>query len=607
SIIFGAKASGNEFVGSLANNSTIAYATFKGEKFASSAQGAAQIVDCYYDATNSTDLGASLINLTSCVENTVLYAPGAYSIVDKSSATELNNITSWEFGQDVYGWAYVKGEVEDIPTLINAEDRAEYKEIVTIENKNGQEKYGKINGFMRYELRTLPVGTDTTLYSPFDDGSNANLFVGANGAIYELLGGVSGGNTVSNVNDIITSGLSLATKSYLDTKTLNWEVKAIGEDDYAPFTDSNFDPVAHPSSVFHLKFNDSVAYLEAYLTIKDSKVALEYAYVNKGITLNNFVRNLDLISYYNGRLADAGLDYDDITIKLLDKDGSEITLTDGFIPVSLDYFDGASYTLKITTPSTQNYASSTQTHTISLLEGEMDYSGFDISSKIGGENEENAVIFDENGITPAPNNFSLLGYDFATLTLQEIVSRIDHEGYLIVGLDGIKDAGEYTLKLNATQEYFVDKEIEVKFYVSPKEIEVYAKYDGLEEITIEYYDTLDASKVSYHLADGSEITTLVGARYTTDYAVGNNITTGGNYYSLSFLAPLNEYDNPNYIVSESVKVVKIFVEPKSVYLDSDGFVSENLTFDGKAHAIIVDESKIVKGDAPIFEYKLEYA
>ena len=519
---------------------------------------------------------------------------------------------SWAFGGDAtegyepYGWAYLKGVLEDTPVLVFPSDRVEYKNIISIADKKGQEKYAKINGYASYELRTLPVGAETGAYGKFDDGSNANLFLGANGAIYELLQGQSGGNTVANVNDIITSGLSLAVKNYLATKELKWEVKEIGGDSYAPFTESHFDPASYPNCVFHLKWSDEVVYLEAYLTISD-KVTVEYAYINKGVTLNNFISALDLINYYNGRLADLGLSYADTEVRLLDKNQNEISLASGFVPLENDYFNGANYYVEVTTPSNLDYSATTTMHSVTLTKGQMDYSAFAIASKIGGETPENAVIYDENGISTPDDNFSFLGYDFCSLTLLEVVSRLDKDGYLRVGLDGIKDVGEYTLKLGAYQEYFESAEIEVSFFVTRKEIEVFVKYAGEEVINFTYFDAIDESKLTYHLASGDEITTLKEGGYTTTYTQGSNVTSGENYYTLSFLAPESEDANPNYIINESARFIKIYVAPRT--LTTVGvYESESLVFDAKEHTINFNGALFGKHplDGKPLEYSVEY-
>lgn len=611
---------GETFIKENLNEGIVVYSRFAGERFLGSTSDDSIVVDCFYDANTASDNGIAFTALTANIETSMVlfgsFVEADMACVDASGRDDIF-AGDWSFGQEAenvyepYGWGYVRGiEDVDVPMLIFPADRIAYKNVVKIDNKSGEEKYAKNNGYVSCYLQTLPAGTETGSYTPFGDGTNPNLFVGANGNIYELLQGESGGNTVTNVNKIITNDLSSATKNYLATKELKWEVKAIEEDEYTPFTGSHFDTTAYPSSVFHLKWNDDVVYLEAYLTISTIDVQLQYVYISKGITINNFTHTLDLVNYYNGRLADLGYTFNDVYLRLLDKDGNYLSLINGFVPVSEEYFDGSEYTIEITTPCTADYTASVQRHTISLLKGEMDYGDIAVLSKIGGTVGSPAVTFQEEGITFEDDNFYFDGYDFASVTFLEVISRSDAiSGSVIVGVDGVRDVGLYTLDLNVSQKYFVDKTISISFRVKRKLIEVYATIDGQEEVTLNYYDAIDESRITYHLADGTPITTLVGAGYHTNYWPGQPITTGGEFYTLFFELIGDTTLNPNYDILKAPRSVKIYVNPVKVTLDDGAFSDLEVTFDEAEHTLILDESKIQKNtlESGKLEYSLEYS
>ncbi|MBR2480850.1 MAG: hypothetical protein IKB56_06070 [Clostridia bacterium] len=508
---------------------------------------------------------------------------------------------AWAFGletesdEEVYSWGYINNNFADLPILVKPENRLDYKQNLRFQEGYVESKeyaYGKNNGRGEYVLETIPAGSDTTSYTPFDDGTS-NLFVGANGHVYELLTTLNGSFTVESAEYIITSRLSADCKEHLSGKDFEWKYRAIGGEEYAPYEGTTFDPATNPATEYYLSYKDEYVYLEALVTLGD-KLNIEYTYVELGVGLKTIISTLGLRNDLSNLFNELGytegvsaiLGYYEPTLRIY-LDEEEITLED-----LLKVERGNSYKVTVTFPSTNTVSGTTLSANFTITEGTIDTSKYQIESTIGGASELDAIVYDGESID-LDGVFSLKNFGLAQITAWEIVELERIDGNIYVGIDSVKDAGVYTLSITISVDGFQDVTRNILFYVARKEINVFVKVGGVEdEVTLNYYDALPT--VSYHAEDGTNLDELKELSYLSTYSQGSKVTTGAEFYTLSFLAPTNEYLNMNYIINAVDSLVKIKVNPVKITTIGAVFPSLEEIYNGEEYALTFNESYILK-------------
>ncbi len=523
---------------------------------------------------------------------------------------------TWAFGQDgesgmePYSWGYLNNNPSDLPILVRPENRLAYKKNLRANGyyAEAEYSYGTNSGRRDYVLRTLPLGTDTTSYTPFDDVSD-NLFVGANGHVYELLSTASGNFSVASAEHMIKSGLSVDAENYLLDKELNWTIRAIGDGAFAPFIGTTFDSAVNPNCEFYLLYEDSMVYLEAMVTLTDS-LKMEYAYVEKCVGLNTVLSALDVRNTIGGvclgmeYATDSNniFGYSGISYSIKDGEGNDLGATSLYsLETDTEYF------LYLTMPSTATITGTTFKSRFVLTKGTFDVDGCKIESGIGGLTEESALTYDKEVSDLSAlllSSLALKNFSIGNIVGLEIVSLTKPNGWDYNEVTAIRDAGVYTVNVTIRIEGFNDATKQISFHVLPKEVEVYVKVNGQDNVSINYYDDIT---VTYHDLNDSDLSELVGLSYGSDYFKGSAVTTGENYYVVSF-APPGDDVNLNYVIKVANRVATVKVNPVKITLDEGAFQSRALTYDGLEHAVTLDESKINKNtlEPTALDYSLVY-
>ena len=510
----------------------------------------------------------------------------------------------WAFGMktesdlEVYSWGYLNNNTADIPILVKPENRLAYKKNMRFQEGYVEEKdyaYGKINGRENYTLRTLPAGTDTTSYTPFDE-INDNLFVGANGQVYELLTTASGNFTISSAEYMIKSALSVDAKNYLSTIDLEWKYRAIGGE-YSTFTGTTFDGATNPNTEYYLYYKDDLVYLEALVTLTDT-LTIDYSYVEFGVGVNTIISTLDLRNQLASICNDLGytqsqsaiLGYEGVTFNIYNADGTPANIGNNILGVN----GVEKFKIVVTLPSTATVKGSTLTTYFNVVEGTIDTTPYALVSAIGGLEEETAPVYD-GSVLSVEEALSLKNFSLGSVSDLEIINLTRANGLTYVGISDVKDAGIYTIRVTIKVEGFSDTSREFNFYVSRKDVTLYAQVDGKDNLTLNYYDALPA--VTYHALEGEIGEDLVGLSYNTTYSRGSAITSGEEYYTLTFIAPGDDTLNPNYIINSAGRVVTIKVNPVKITTIGAVFPDQEEIFNGTAYSLTFKESNILKNTA----------
>ena len=610
------------------------YCSSKNNVFVENNQG--EIHDAYYEhtedlswipSTYTNDFVTGLnINRGIAYDTVITPNPTYYYYtsdinLDTFPAVNLSNTmgdylysSAWAFGTEEgavgnnYSWGYLTGTTLNNPVLVNPANRVEYKENMRFKEYYGTADYayGRLNGYKKYNLDTLPAGTDTDLYTPFDD-DNTSLYVDALGTINELLTSSSGSFSVENAEFIVKSGFSVDVKAYLEDKTFSWKRRAIGGE-YSAFEGTTFDKSVYPSSEFYLYYHDDVAYIEALVTLTDT-LTIEYNYIELGLGVNTLITSLDLRNALSNVFIDMGyapnsslLGYKGVELVIKDSLGAIVTPTDNLVPAVV----GSYYEVMVTLPSTNNVSGTTLKCKFNVVEGTIDSSNSKIISSIGGLSEDTAPVYSGSNFELS-SLLSLQNLSIATIDNIVIENLTRPSGDTIVGIDNICDAGVYSLRATVKIEGFEDAEREIIFYVKQKEVALFIKIDGKESLELDYYSELPT--VSYHLEDESEITTLNGLGYSSEYTRGSSVKGEGEYYSAKFVAPADDTLNPNYIISAlENKEVKIIVKPVKITIDEGGLADLEVVYSANEYSLVFDESKINRNtlETTPLDYTLVY-
>ena len=556
---------------------------------------------------NSYQIGDwNATNLTKSVN----YASGTYTVsdgtlselVDTNAYVTIETTNAgWAFAQSL-SWGFIKDESEDVPVLVFPEDKLDYKLITRIKNPyaNIAESFGVNNGSISREMRTLldyTLDANPEAYGVLD--AENNLYYDFD-AFYQVVPSAITPFSRKTVESAIKQSFSREVRAKLDQEaTFNWSYRKADGSYQSIGTQDELSQVDDTLTEYKFNFALSYAYAKGTFTVYDTYAVLTIDYTTGAYGMVDLIYKLGLNNLQN-TLTDLGYTQTDI-INPLGFEGVTVTITDDFgnvIGVNELIYNVGKYTVTIDIAPRLNTTGYSFTSMFVLTKGNLDLSGYEITSFIGGLTQATALTYNPNEIVNVTNNFRLHNYDYDHYSILVEIVYLTRTDYTVIYPTQIQDAGSYKLSLTIRVPGYNDCIKEVYFYVKRQVVTVST---AVTESVIEFYD--EHPQVIYLSTLGSQAWLTDNLSYTSDYYVGADANAE---YTVSLYVP-----NPDRIHNYEVQAgssATFKVVPASIDLDNVGFNSKTVTYNGELHSIIVDKTKVeVKPfDVTPYEYTVTY-
>lgn len=533
--------------------------------------------------------GVSEVKLSNCAwfgAGGVIGSTGEsiYSLVQTNNINQSLHDTGWAYPlrfSDLGMFAYQTGLVEDVPELVFPNDNKTYKEVTFLTDTYTApivKRYAS-NPVFYAEMLIDKMAVDSAEWLALE-----NAFSGEGIVIKQrvedgayIIGLNEGESNITKLAiEVITKqGLSDDIKTLISSTIFEWDTEG---SDLLPRDNAYY---------FHM-YSEYVDISGAFL-------------LNGGSSILNF-RRKDYTTNTNSVFYDeifpslpTDLVDGDLGFKVAKKDTPSNYLADTIINDLGEYVFSA--LVEGNTQRTRFY----KEYQFTLQKGIFDMTNLDLTSKIGGLNTSvNAPIF----------NAAIVDYEDA-LCFNDIKSDLYSKQLTINKLirsDGSEQsvvsdfmfAGEYKCVLNISSEKYETKEFYISLFVNPKNLTVSSSINSHEVfygdptpgITSSFEGVIYNYPVSIHasstyIAGVSDIGT-----YEVILVVDKALDTNKNYL--------------NYNISLTPNKLTFIVNPANLDLPYEAFPNKGVDYNGAAHMLVVDRSKVNPATANI-SVKYRYA
>ncbi len=557
-----------------------------------------------YVYTDDTDV-TSIVEGTSLGSNNLYYDAwtfGKYS--DEPVVLPFNEANGEQatLKVDFLGFAYKGNAVSDSPVLVFAEDNALYKFKTSFTSYEYTDTYGEkqVSGAESFDISSV---TKETLED------------------YVLENSVAG----EIESYLISSGA-----------TFKWAKREIGTVDYVELTAVDLDFTLDVEYRFYL-VNDYVMVDGRVVKTSETQVTLNYDVVEWGNGMLTILSKIDAVTNLKALINGLGYpskqtgvnEYDEpiysanpyefenenVTYKLSDASGNVVFSSDAPQTHSNFLSSIGSYVLSISLPSTATQSSAVLTVNLTRSVGTLtigdDYS---LASKIGGL-EKGSVTYDGEELSFGEKDLYFKNF---LLDTKISVSYISSYGYFKENGEVfyqtppsvIKDAGVYEVNFIVKVEGYEDILIRnVKVYIDRLKVTVRPYIvDGINLVTEKELPYFSAHpEIAFRDSEGKAVDYLVDLKYVSSYKMGEATVENGPYYVELIKPSLSLATNLNYeILADASHKVAIYVVPYALTVEGAVEGSKELTYNGDAVTLSVDESAVARPELEADELGLSF-
>ncbi|MBO5775741.1 MAG: hypothetical protein J6R35_00040, partial [Clostridia bacterium] len=570
-----------------------------GAFFANESDG--QVVSSYqYGSWNATNL----VNSVRFTNDEYVVSEGALEdLIDYKAYSAIETIKKgWQFAQEL-GWGFVGNVENDIPTLVFPEDNLSYKLVTRVKNPYASvtESFGTNSASISRTMRTLldyTYNANPELYPVMDEEND--LYYDFDN-IYQLVPSTITPFSRNDVECAIKHSFSNAVRTKLNEDAIfSWTYRKAGETEFKPIG-SLVDFALVDGALTEYKFSFSVpyAYASGTFSVYESYGVLEINYMSSAYGKVDLINKLGLNNLQNS-LIDLGYTQID-PLDPLGFDGVKVSITDaGGNAIGLNYlvYTVGRYTINVTIEPTASTTGYNFKSTFEITKGNLDLSGYEITSFVGGLTQSTALTYNAGNIINLNNNFRLKDYPYSNYSILVDIVYLSRSDYSVVYPTEVQDAGTYKLSLTIRVSGYDDYVREVYFYVNRQLVTVST---AVSDEVIEFYDA--HPDVIYISALGSQAGLDDKLSYSSDYFIGADANA-------TYTVTVN-VANANSIYNYEVRAgssATFRVVPANLDVSNVGFETKSVTYNGQSHSISVDTAKIgVKQfDTTPYEYTITY-